>query len=383
MEDQLDKVKKENEEYVKRIKALKNSQITKSKELEIFSKNKTYPAKVNSLTDEIKNLVGKKHDYASKTNLNKRSIQNMKSYLENTDKNLNDYVTSLKSLNRLDTATESNIKSLETTISFMKVDLSGKEEDILEKMVKDELEYFGAIGKDRGSSPQQQNKSKKIYYQNPNKGGGFGSYGTKNNYYSKSPNNSSNNQTQLPMIKDKNASIYEEKNFSSSMNMKKNKKISILKKFEYLNAKDNNSLPHYMRDVSNNIGRLKSPVDRDKKGMNRNNSFKNINSNTQAKSKNYNSYPTQKSDNKENSSEDEANDKLDEIAELNYDYENTRNEDYESLLKKLKQSERINEKIEKNYKELDKVYEKKYKEVQAQVEGNKKKAKILQKVKHI
>jgi len=46
MEDQLEKVKKENEEYVKRIKALKNSQISKLKELEIFSKNKTYPAKV-------------------------------------------------------------------------------------------------------------------------------------------------------------------------------------------------------------------------------------------------------------------------------------------------------------------------------------------------
>jgi len=46
MEDQLEKVKKENEDYVKKIKVLKNSQISKSKEIEIFSKNKTYPAKV-------------------------------------------------------------------------------------------------------------------------------------------------------------------------------------------------------------------------------------------------------------------------------------------------------------------------------------------------
>lgn len=46
MEDQLDKVKKENDEYLKKVKILKNSQITKSKEIEIFTKNRTYPAKV-------------------------------------------------------------------------------------------------------------------------------------------------------------------------------------------------------------------------------------------------------------------------------------------------------------------------------------------------
>jgi len=292
----------------------------------------------------------------------------MKSYLDNADKNLNEYINSLKSLNRLDTTTESNIKNLETTISFMKIDLTGKEEDILEKMGKDELSFFGSAikgEKDRGSSPPNK---KNNYYQKE--------FGTKDNYYSKSPINNSSNQTQLPMIKDKNSSIYakNEKNFSSSMNMKKNKKISILKKFEYLNAKDNNSLPHYMRDVSANMARLKSPVE--KKGMKKNNSFKNLNP---IKTKNYNSYPTQKSDNQGNSSEDEAG-LNDEIAELNYDFENTKNEDYESLLKKQKQSERINEKIEKNYKELDKVYEKKYKEVQNQLQNNKKKAKILQKV---
>ncbi len=150
-----------------------------------------------------------------------------------------------------------------------------------------------------------------------------------------------------------------------------------MKKYEYLNSKDNNNLPHYMRDVSYK-GRLKSPSE--KKGLKNNSFFKNLNP-IPIKTKNYNSYPTQKSDynnNQGNSSEEEGND---EEAELNYDYENTRNDDYDNLLKKFKQTMRINEKVEKNNKEMDKVYEKKFKDVQYQLEVNKKKARVVQKVK--
>ena len=81
MEEQISKFKKENAELAKRVRSLKNIQVMQSKELEVCNINKKYPYKISSRTEEIKNLVAKKHEYFDKINKNKKSLANLKKYL--------------------------------------------------------------------------------------------------------------------------------------------------------------------------------------------------------------------------------------------------------------------------------------------------------------
>ena len=62
------------------------------------------------------------------------------------------------------------------------------------------------------------------------------------------------------------------------------------------------------------------------------------------------------------------------------DYENTKNNDFSRLLKKRLQLEKINEKLEKNLKEVEKIFDKKYKDLNNTTEHNQKKLHLIRKV---
>ncbi len=154
----------------------------------------------------------------------------MKSYLDNTEKNIHDFVIQMKSLNKIDANTENSIKNIEATIAKLKVDLTGNQDEILEKIVNDDMSFFSHKQERDRNMSQYLNKKKINYNYNANVNNNVNlniKEKTKENYYSKSPVNASSNQTQLPMLVDKNSSIYEknDKNFSNSMNMKRNKNI--------------------------------------------------------------------------------------------------------------------------------------------------------------
>lgn len=79
-------------------------------------------------------------------------------------------------------------------------------------------------------------------------------------------------------------------------------------------------------------------------------------------------------DDKMNTNDDEVN--LDVV--LNYDFENTTNENFLNLNNKIEQLEKMNKNILKNIKENEKIYEKKLKEAEKNIELNKNKLKALQ-----
>jgi hypothetical protein len=130
MEIQIDSIKKENKDLQKKIRQLKNTQLAKSKELEICNRNKKYPQKIHSHTDEVKNLVAKKHDYFSKLTNNKKSLQNMKIYLNKVMNLFKDSKISPKFCLK---GNELLVKQIEDEINNLLEELRGNEDEILEK----------------------------------------------------------------------------------------------------------------------------------------------------------------------------------------------------------------------------------------------------------
>jgi hypothetical protein len=75
---------------------------------------------------------------------------------------------------------------------------------------------------------------------------------------------------------------------------------------------------------------------------------------------------------KKNISEDNIN--------LNLDFEQTHNIDFHNLHKKEEQLIKINSKLEKNIREIEKLYDKKFLDIQKVIEQNQYKLKITQQV---
>jgi hypothetical protein len=65
------------------------------------------------------------------------------------------------------------------------------------------------------------------------------------------------------------------------------------------------------------------------------------------------------------------------------DYEQTLNVDYYNLQKKEEQLSKIKAKLEKNIREIEKLYDKKFHDIQKVIEQNQNKLKIVQQVKMI
>jgi hypothetical protein len=320
MEEQIDHIKKENLELTKKTRSLRNTQIMQSKELEVCNRNKKYPQKINSQTEEVKNLVAKKHEYFSKLNNNKKSLSNMKVYLQRVNKMFRDVLSNPKYNNK---SNENIIRQVEQDLGWLSEELKGTDEEILEKI----------------HNPLQGNLN---LYRHGNL---LLNKGLKNSpindlIRSKSPPNAG--KIILPKI------------ISGSGSGSQPKYKGIFNKYEYL-SKDNyyNNRKNTLT-VSRSKSKGKSPTGNTKSPRNDGYNFNEGNSNSEILNE-----------------------------EINFDYENTYDSDYHNLLKKREQLEKINFKIEKNMKEIEKLYEKKFRDLNNTIEHNQKKLKLMQQVKKL
>jgi hypothetical protein len=142
MEEQIEKLKKENTESMKRVRHLKNTHLVNAKELEVLNLNKKYPTQINTYTDEIKSLVVKKHDYFERLNKNKKSLKNLRDILNKVENSYNDLIGKIPKSERNNT--EGLISMINDLLKSLKEDLCVDEKDFLEKMKFKDLGHLPA-----------------------------------------------------------------------------------------------------------------------------------------------------------------------------------------------------------------------------------------------
>ena len=150
MEDQISIFKKEYLALSNRLKKLKNIHYTQCKELENNNVFKKFPNQIYSFTDEIKNLMSKKHEYFNKFCNNKKSIDNLKNFLSTISYNYDQIIN-----------TKNNIKSADTLILMQLID------DNLNSIKKEinipEVELFQKINNIQISISNTDNNSNILY----------------------------------------------------------------------------------------------------------------------------------------------------------------------------------------------------------------------------
>ena len=127
IEKKIEKIKLENNELIKQIKALKSQSRKDGKKLEDYNYNGKYVSDINKITNELKTLENKKHDYFKKLTDSNKFINNCVKELDNLEK----FYNSQKS-----TKNYFNAK-IEEEISRLKEDLSGNEEEIIKRIQTD------------------------------------------------------------------------------------------------------------------------------------------------------------------------------------------------------------------------------------------------------
>lgn len=128
MEEDIEKLRKENSELTKKISLLRNSHVIQSKQLDTCSKNKKYPSQINSYTEEVKNLVAKKHQYYNKMLAFKKSISNVKSYFSRVVKYFNEVLTSGRY--------NANPRPIQENIELLEQELQGTEDEIIDRCLR-------------------------------------------------------------------------------------------------------------------------------------------------------------------------------------------------------------------------------------------------------
>jgi hypothetical protein len=304
MEDQIEKLKKENSENSKKVRVLKNTQILQSKELEVCSVNKKYPQKISEYTEEVKKLVAKKHEYFGKLTSNKKSIINLKIYLGRVNKHFMDIMSNPKYKNEI------TGKSIETEINKIFEELSGTEEEILERI--NGMSVQGISG------GQNNNILLKAQFK-------------KNTHLTTRKileNKKSQSPSHLPEINNN-------KKLKSKIRISSNSPgyRGIFNKYEYLSTRERTSGSIQKKSS------LPAKID--------------------------------------NSDIDYTDELYNDEEIISLDYENTYESDYSNLFKKREQLEKINSKLEKNIKEVEKLFEKKFKDLTNSIEHNQKKLKLM------
>lgn len=325
MEEQIDKTKKDNLELIKKVRNLKNVQVTNSKELEICNINKKYPTQINIFTEEIKNQVAKKHEYYNKLVHNKKSLSNMKTLLKRTVKSYNEIAEAVKN----DKSNDNIVKVIEETIGVLTEELTGADDDILDKVCLGSNHLNTNPNNEENKLKRKKTAPKLTRAEN-----------------AKSPKSKT---TILPNIYQQPQPHIQRGPSPGTGNNPEYK--GIFNKYEYLSSRGRNSVPHYMIVApSKSQSRLKNS----QKGLIKN---------------------------KEKISNPVKSDDEEDLEILNLDYDNTHDVDYANLIKKREQLNKVNEVLSKNIRELDKLQDKKAKDLKNTLEHNTKKLKMLQQVK--
>jgi len=339
---------------------MKNKQVLKAKEIEMCAINKKYPTQINMYTDEVKNLVAKRLEYLNKLNINRKSVSNLKSYLAKLIRMWSEIVNSLNK-NKI-----SNYNSMEEELDKLKEEMNRDEEDILESICKENLPYDSNKNLANEISENQQKNSKHLI-----------KYSSVKN----SENSSNHKKYQLPQLKA--GEGYLPNIFTTGINTygSLNKNLQDVK--SRINLKKNSKSPEPSSKSQHGITShsTKSPKI-EYKGIFSNYEYLHTKSKKSLINNKMN-VNNQSPEHGNNSIEETQNENsLDKEHSdfLTSDYENTKNNDFSRLLKKRLKLEKINEKLEKNLKEVEKIFDKKYKDLNNTTEHNQKKLHLIQKV---
>ncbi len=152
-EEQIDLIKKENLEMNIKIKELKDKNVVSTKELNVCANNKKFPLKIKGYTDDVKSLASKKHDYYTKLNMNKRSLDNLikeKGILEK-----------LYDINLKNCKNENFISRINFWLNLIKNDLNGSLEEIMERIETNNSKLIEEI--DRRNLLKTKNNKNPLY----------------------------------------------------------------------------------------------------------------------------------------------------------------------------------------------------------------------------
>ena len=127
IEKKIDKIKLENNELIKQIKTLKSQSRKDGKKLEDYTYNGKYISDINKISNELKILENKKHEYFQKLLDNNKFINNCVKEFENLEKFYGFQKNTKNYFNA----------KVEEEINRLKEDLSGNEEEIIKRIETD------------------------------------------------------------------------------------------------------------------------------------------------------------------------------------------------------------------------------------------------------
>ena len=138
-ESEIDVLRKENLEMNSKIKVLKENNIENGKKIENLKDTKKYSQKIKSYTEEIKSLGSKKHDYYTKINSNKKSLENAIKEKE--------VLIKLYNANIKEDSDEMIVSKINFWLDLIKSDLNGTEEEIIQKVESNQSKVIQEIDK--------------------------------------------------------------------------------------------------------------------------------------------------------------------------------------------------------------------------------------------
>ena len=138
-ESEIDVLRKENLEMNSKIKVLKDNNIENGKKIENLKDTKKYSQKIKSYTEEIKSLGSKKHDYYTKINSNKKSLENAIKEKE--------VLIKLYNANIKEDSDEMIVSKINFWLDLIKSDLNGTEEEIIQKVESNQSKVIQEIDK--------------------------------------------------------------------------------------------------------------------------------------------------------------------------------------------------------------------------------------------
>ncbi len=138
-ESEIDALRKENLDMNSKIKVLKDNNIENGKKIENLKDTKKYSQKIKSYTEEIKSLGSKKHDYYTKINSNKKSLENLIKEKE--------VLIKLYNANIKEDSDEMIVSKINFWLDLIKSDLNGTEEEIIQKVESNQSKIIQEIDK--------------------------------------------------------------------------------------------------------------------------------------------------------------------------------------------------------------------------------------------
>ena len=233
-EEEIDKIKKENLEINEKINKLSSKSIVNSIELRSCTENKKFPKKINNFTEDVKSFESKKHDYYTKLNMNKKSLENLIKE--------NNVLNKLYNNNIKEDSNNNLISKLNFWINLINQDLNGKIEEILERIEKDESKALSEI--DKRQFMKKGNKNPlylPILNEKSNK---------EKNVKSRNNNINVNKSVNISSRKRQYQGVFNRYSFFKDNNSKLIKSISNVK-FMNINDLNNNNLNDILNDYNN------------------------------------------------------------------------------------------------------------------------------------